>query len=164
VEWGWSDRRSEHGVSSEAAKASSAGLGPALPESADVIAAKQTIPMAAHRIAHDRFLVLPSATKAVDQVRRDEHRWLSRQVDKRFANTKCIWRTSREHLMDRQRSRFVAAHDADRRTGNACSCNEKPSDYGDYSTNQKARVEASEEIVYSTLLMILGVPDGEHWI
>ena len=43
-----------------------------------VSAAKQVIPLAEEKIVHDRFHVMQLATKAVDQVRRAEHRELLR--------------------------------------------------------------------------------------
>jgi len=50
-----------------------------------VKATKQTIPLAEHKIVHDRFHVMQLATKAVDKVRRGEHRKLMQDDDNRLA-------------------------------------------------------------------------------
>lgn len=67
-----------------------------------VKAAKQTIPLAEHKIVHDRFHVMQLATRAVDKVRRGEHRRLTREGDHRLARTKYLWLTSQENLTEPQ--------------------------------------------------------------
>jgi transposase len=69
-----------------------------------VKAAKQVIPLAEHKIVHDRFHVMQLATKAVDQVRRGEHRQLTRDDDHRLAKTKYVWLKSQENLTAAQRT------------------------------------------------------------
>src|SRR5690606_12467309 len=58
-----------------------------------VKAAKQMIPLAEEKIVHDRFHVMQLAIKAVDQVRRGEHRKLQKEDDNRLAKTKYLWLT-----------------------------------------------------------------------
>jgi transposase len=67
-----------------------------------VKAAKQAIPLAETKIVHDRFHVMQLATKAVDKVRRGEHRKLLQDDDHRLAKTKYIWLTSQENLTEQQ--------------------------------------------------------------
>jgi transposase len=67
-----------------------------------VKAAKQAIPLAESKIVHDRFHVMQLATKAVDKVRRGEHRKLTQDGDNRLAKTKYIWLTSQENLTEKQ--------------------------------------------------------------
>ncbi len=69
-----------------------------------VKATKQSIPLAEEKIVHDRFHVMQLATKAVDQVRRGEHRQLKLDGDNRLAKTKYIWIKSQENLSEKQRS------------------------------------------------------------
>jgi transposase len=70
-----------------------------------VKAAKQTIPLAELKIVHDRFHVMQLATKAVDKVRRGEHRKLVEDDDDhRLARTKYIWLTSQENLSEKQQA------------------------------------------------------------
>ena len=68
-----------------------------------VKAAKQCIPLAEEKIVHDRFHVMQHATKAVDKVRRGEHRRLKKENDHRLSRTRYIWLTSQENLTDKQR-------------------------------------------------------------
>lgn len=70
--------------------------------SAYVKAAKQTIPLAELKIVHDRFHVMQLVTKAVDSVRRGEHRRLMLEDDNRLAKTKYIWITNQENLTEKQ--------------------------------------------------------------
>lgn len=67
-----------------------------------VKAAKQTIPLAELKIVHDRFHVMQLVTKAVDSVRRGEHRSLMLEDDNRLAKTKYIWITNQENLTEKQ--------------------------------------------------------------
>lgn len=67
-----------------------------------VKAAKQSIPLAEEKIVHDRFHVMQLVNKAVDKVRRGEHRQLLKEEDNRLAKTKYIWLTSQENLSDKQ--------------------------------------------------------------
>ena len=69
-----------------------------------VKAARQVIPLAEAKIVHDRFHVMQLATKAVDTVRRAEHRELTQANDNRLAKTKYIWLTSQENLTDKQKA------------------------------------------------------------
>ncbi len=71
-----------------------------------VKATKQSIPLAEGKIVHDRFHVMQLATKAVDKVRRGEHRQLQQDGDNRLANTKYLWIKSEENLTEKQRSRL----------------------------------------------------------
>jgi transposase len=69
-----------------------------------VKATKQSIPLADDKIVHDRFHVMQLANKAVDKVRRDEHRQLKQDGDNRLAKTKYVWLRSQENLTEKQES------------------------------------------------------------
>ena len=71
-----------------------------------VKAAKQAIPLAESKIVHDRFHIMQMATKAVDKVRRTEHRELLKEGDDRLRQTKYVWLTSHENLNQKQLSKF----------------------------------------------------------
>ncbi len=73
-----------------------------------VKAAMETIPDAQTKIVHDRFHVMQLATKAVDTVRRGEHRELKADGDNRLAKTKYLWLTNEENLSEKQASRLAA--------------------------------------------------------
>jgi transposase len=84
-----------------------------------VQAARQVIPLAEEKIVHDRFHVMQLATKAVDQVRRAEHRELLARGDDRLSKTKYVWITSQEHLSEKQQALFDETYNLQLRTGKA---------------------------------------------
>jgi transposase len=84
-----------------------------------VKAIKQTIPLAEHKIVHDRFHVMQLATKAVDKVRRGEHRKLMQDDDHRLAKTKYIWLTSQENLSEKQQALLEEVFTLQLKTGKA---------------------------------------------
>lgn len=84
-----------------------------------VSAAKQVIPLAEEKIVHDRFHVMQLATRAVDQVRRAEHRELLAHGDDRLSKTKYVWITSQEHLSEKQQALFDETYTLQLRTGKA---------------------------------------------
>jgi transposase len=84
-----------------------------------VKATKQSIPLAEGKIVHDRFHVMQLATKAVDKVRRGEHRQLKQDDDNRLAKTKYIWLKSQENLTEKQRSLLEEVFTLQLETGKA---------------------------------------------
>lgn len=84
-----------------------------------VKATKQTIPLAEGKIVHDRFHVMQLATKAVDKVRRGEHRRLIELDDHRLAKTKYIWLTSQENLTEKQQATLDEVFTLQLKTGKA---------------------------------------------
>ena len=68
-----------------------------------VKATKETIPLAENKIVHDRFHVMQLATKAVDKVRRCEHKKLKSEGDERLTHSRYIWLKSQENLTENQR-------------------------------------------------------------
>ena len=84
-----------------------------------VRAAKQSIPLAEEKIVHDRFHVMKLVNEAVDKVRKQEHRELSLEGDKRLAKTKYVWLKSKENLTDKQQEMFDAAFRLSLNTGKA---------------------------------------------
>ena len=84
-----------------------------------VKAAKQVIPLAENKIVHDRFHVMQMATKAVDKVRRGEHRQLMKDGDDCLSKTKYVWLTSFENLSEKQQAVFDQTYDLQLQTGKA---------------------------------------------
>ncbi|MEI8018406.1 MAG: ISL3 family transposase [Schlesneria sp.] len=84
-----------------------------------VKAAKQAIPLAESKIVHDRFHIMQMATKAVDKVRRTEHRELLKKGDDRLSQTKYVWLTSHENLNQKQLSKFEETFTLQLKTGKA---------------------------------------------
>ena len=84
-----------------------------------VKAVKQIIPLAEQKIVHDRLHVMQLATKAVDQVRRSEHKQLLREGDDRLTSTRYLWLTSQDNLTETQQSRFEEVFRSELLTGKA---------------------------------------------
>jgi transposase len=84
-----------------------------------VKATKQAIPLAEDKIVHDRFHVMQLATKAVDKVRRGEHRKLMEDDDDRLLKTKYLWLTSPENHTEKQEARFGEIFTLRLKTGKA---------------------------------------------
>jgi len=82
-----------------------------------VKAAGEAIPGA--QIVHDRFHVMQLATKAVDQVRRGEHRELKKEGDDRLTRTKYVWLKSQENLTDKQLAKLDEVFTLQLKTGKA---------------------------------------------
>jgi transposase len=76
-----------------------------------VKAAKQVIPLAEEKIVHDRFHVMQMANKAVDKVRKQEHRSLLEKGDKRLSGTKYVWLRSAVNQSIEQEARFDEIYD-----------------------------------------------------
>jgi transposase len=90
-----------------------------------VKAAKQVLPLAEHKIVHDRFYIMQMATTAVDKVRRGEHRELLKNDDDRLTSTKYVWLTSYNNLSEKQRNVFDEAYSLQLETGKAWAYKEK---------------------------------------
>lgn len=106
--------------------------------SAYVKAAKQVIPLAEHKIVHDRFHVMQLATKAVDRVRRGEHRRLQLDGDDRLVGTKYIWTTSQENLSPQQRTLLDSTFTRQLDTGKAWAYKEMLRDLWHHDTSADA--------------------------
>ena len=96
-----------------------------------VKAAKQAIPLAETKIVHDRFHIMQMATKAVDKVRRTEHREFLKVGDDRLSQTKYVWLTSHENLSEKQQSLFDATFNLQLKTGKAWAFKEMLRDLWD---------------------------------
>ena len=84
-----------------------------------VKAAKQMIPLAEGKIVHDRFHVMQLANKAVDQIRRAEHRQLQAEDDSTLAKTKYIWLKGQENLTEKQEATLAEVFDLKLQTAKA---------------------------------------------
>ena len=84
-----------------------------------VKAAKQVIPQAEDKIVHDRFHIMQLATKAVEKVRRGEHRKLKQNDDHRLAGTSYVWIKSVENLTEKQEALFEQTYNLQLQTGKA---------------------------------------------
>ena len=100
--------------------------------SAYVKAAKQALPLAELKIVHDRFHVMQLVTKAVDQIRRAEHRRLLLEDDHCLAKTKHLWLTSQENLSAKQQGALERVFTLRLETGKAWGYKELLRDLWDH--------------------------------
>jgi transposase len=103
-----------------------------------VRATLESIPLAEEKIVHDRFHIMQHATKAVDLVRRREHRRLQGEGDDRLKGTKYLWLTSSENLTERQQQRFEASFRVELETGKAWGYKEMLRDLWHNATPEEA--------------------------
>lgn len=136
------------GNDADAAKACFSQLSAAQIESVEAIAmdmsaayvktAKEALPLAESKIVHDRFHVMQHATKAVDKVRKAEHKRLVADGDERLKGTKYVWLASQEHLSDKQRLVFDEVYDTQLQTGKAWAYKEMLRDLWHHDTAEQA--------------------------
>lgn len=73
-----------------------------------VLATHARLPDAATKIVFDRFHIMGHLGKAVDTVRKQEHRALQQTGDDTLTGSKYLWLYSRENLPDHRRQEFAA--------------------------------------------------------
>lgn len=85
---------------------------------------RQHLDGADEKIVFDRFHLMGYMGKAVDTVRKQEHRRLRAQGDDSLTGSKYLWLYSQENLPDRHRDRFAALRDTDLKTARAWAIKE----------------------------------------
>ena len=103
-----------------------------------VKATRETIPLAEEKIVHDRFHVMQLATKAVDRVRRGEHKQLKAEGDDLLTNTRYLWLSSQENLTQKQRELFDEVYTTQLQTGKAWAYKEMLRDLWNHPNAQDA--------------------------
>lgn len=82
------------------------------------------VPEAAGKIVFDRFHVMGYVGKAVDTVRKQEHRDLMASGDETLKGSKYLWLYSRENVPDRRRNEFNALKRQELKVGRAWAIKE----------------------------------------
>ena len=82
------------------------------------------VPDAAGKIVFDRFHVMGHVGKAVDTVRKQEHRELMKSGDETLKGSKYLWLYSRENMPDRRRNEFNALKRQELKVGRAWAIKE----------------------------------------
>jgi len=121
------------GRNEEAAKAALAYLSPKQRDGVQAVATdfweafgnalKDVLPQAEQ--VHDRYHATSYLTKAVDKVRRAEHRTLQAEGDQSLKNTKFIWLTNPENWREGQREVFRALRSNNLKVGRAFAIKEQ---------------------------------------
>ena len=87
-------------------------------------ATRARVPEAAEKIVFDRFHIMGHIGKAVDTVRKQEHRDLMASGDETLKGSKYLWLYSRENLPDRRRNEFNALKRRELKVGRAWAMKE----------------------------------------
>jgi transposase len=95
-------------------------------------ATREAIPDADSKIAFDRFHVAQYLGKAVDQVRRQEHRQLIRQGDDRMKGSKYQWLRNRSNMSWHQQRSFSELRQSSLKTARAWAIKDLASRLWDY--------------------------------
>jgi len=82
------------------------------------------VPDAAEKIVFDRFHVMSHVGKAVDMVRKQEHRELMESGDDTLKGSKYLWLYSRENVPERRREEFAALMRQELKVGRAWAIKE----------------------------------------
>jgi transposase len=93
-------------------------------------ATRAAAPQAA--IVHDKFHCAKELNKAVDLVRRREHRELRREGDETLVKTKYLWLKNRQHWTEHQRQHFRTLKLDTLKVGRAWAIKEAFADFWDY--------------------------------
>ena len=87
-------------------------------------ATRARVPEAAEKIVFDRFHIMGHVGKAVDTVRKQEHRELMASDDETLKGSKYLWLYSRENVPQSRRAEFAALRRQDLRVGRAWAIKE----------------------------------------
>lgn len=87
-------------------------------------ATRTKVPKAAEKIVFDRFHVMGHISKAVDTVRKQEHRELMASGDETLKGSKYLWLYNRENVPERRRDEFAALMRQELKVGRAWALKE----------------------------------------
>jgi transposase len=96
------------------------------------------VPEAAQKIVFDRFHIMGHMGKAVDTVRKQEHRARRARGDETLTGTKYLWLYAEEHLPDKHRDRFATLTGLNLKVGRAWAIKESLRELWGQATSQRA--------------------------
>lgn len=89
-----------------------------------IAATRAYVPEADGKIVFDRYHATTQVTKAVDKVRRREHKELARQGDLRLRGTRYLWLRNEENVPEWRREEFEGVKNAELKTSRAWAIKE----------------------------------------
>jgi transposase len=95
-------------------------------------AARKHVPNADEKLVYDRFHIMTHVGKAVDDVRKREHRELRNVGDETLTRSKYLWLYAQENLPERHRQRFQELKAINLKTGRAWAIKESLRDLWTY--------------------------------
>jgi transposase len=97
-----------------------------------IASTREYVAEAAGKIVFDRFHIMKHMTKAVDDVRKAEHRYLQEEDDDTLKRTKYLWLFSEENLPERYAEWFARLKTLHLKTGRAWAIKESLRDLWNY--------------------------------
>jgi transposase len=97
-----------------------------------IAATKAYVPDADQKIVFDRFHAMTHVTKAVDKVRRSEHKALTAQGDLRLKGTKHLWLWNEDNVPEWRREEFAGVKNAELKTSRAWAIKEAIREFWGY--------------------------------
>ena len=104
-----------------------------------VKATMEHVPLASEKIVFDRFHIMKHLNEAVDKVRREEHRELTKKRDDTLKGTKHWWLYASENVPDKYHRAFRRVRDRNLRTSRAWAMKETLRDLWTYYSMTWAR-------------------------
>ncbi len=98
-----------------------------------VAATRAFVPGADEKIVFDRYHATTHVTKAVDRVRRGEHKVLAARGDLRLKGTKYLWLWNEEDVPEWRREEFLGVKNAELKTSRAWAIKEALREFWTYS-------------------------------
>lgn len=105
-----------------------------------IAATKAYVPGADKKIVFDRYHATTHVTKAVDQVRRKEHKVLTARDDFRLKGTRYLWLWNEENMPEWRREEFESVKNADLKTGRAWAIKESLRAFWSYAYTKCAEI------------------------
>ena len=104
-----------------------------------IASTREYVPEAEDKIVFDKFHIVAHLSKAVDTVRRHEHRRLMEQGDESLKGTKYLWLKGKERFERRSWIHFGQLRDSHLKTARAWAINDTFSHFWDYVYLKPAR-------------------------
>lgn len=98
-----------------------------------IAATRAYVPDADKKIVFDRYHAMTQVTKAVDNVRRSEHKMLSAREDFRLKGTRYLWLWNEANVPEWRREEFAGIKDAKLKTSRAWAIKEAFREFWSYS-------------------------------
>jgi transposase len=89
-----------------------------------IAACREQVPQADQKMVFDRFHIMFHVLKAVDKVRKTEHKRLLAQGDSTLSRSKYLWLYSKENVPEKVRERFEELRDTELKTSRAWAMKE----------------------------------------
>jgi transposase len=102
-------------------------------------AIKDNVPDADDKIVFDKFHVVRYLENAVDEVRKEEHRELSKSGDSILTNTKYLWLYNEENIPQRRKDHFKQIKSKNLKTSRAWAIKETFRSFWDYTYTASAK-------------------------